>query len=150
MFRVAPKQKKCLMGGRRAGACCALWATYFRGARVRRSLVCICCFAGQGKGNSARPALSPEGEGLAMCETWRAAPQTDVVFTEAPRGHLGAAGGFKTFVATSAWPRVGALCGARHNAAFADVASSEEELRGGGSSRGSGRALSACWAMSRQ
>ena len=83
-----------------------------------------------------------------MCETWRAAPQTDVVFTEAPRGHLGAAGGFKTFVATSAWPRVGALCGARHNAAFADVASSEEEL--GGSSRGSGRALSACWAMSRQ
>ena len=67
-----------------------------------------------------------------MCETWRAAPQTDVVFTEAPRGHLGAAGGFKTFVATSAWPRVGALCGAWHNAAFADVASSEEELRGGG------------------
>ena len=66
-----------------------------------------------------------------MCETWRAAPQTDVVFTEAPRGHLGAAGGFKTFVATSAWPRVGALCGARHNAAFADVVSSEEELRGG-------------------
>ena len=68
-----------------------------------------------------------------MCETWRAAPQTDVVFTEAPRGHLGAAGGLKTFVATSAWPRVGALCGARHNAASADVASSdEEELRGGG------------------
>ena len=71
------------------------------------------------------------GGGLALCETRRAAPQTDVVFTEAPRGRLGAAGGFNTFVATSAWPRVGALCGARHNAAFADVASSEGELGGG-------------------
>ena len=28
VFRGVPKHKKCLMGGRRAGACCALWATY--------------------------------------------------------------------------------------------------------------------------
>ena len=56
-----------------------------------------------------------------------------------------------TFEATSAWPRVGALCGARLNAAIADVASSEGELGGGRKlARFWASTICLCWAMSRQ
>ena len=121
VFRVVSKHKKCLMGGRRAGACFALGRLIF-GARECGVILCVyVALPVKVQGT----ALSPGG-GEGLCETRRAAPQTDVVFTEAPRGHLGAAGGFMTLVSNLAWPRVGALCGARHSAAFTDVASPGE------------------------